>query len=269
MRGFWKRNRIIIGPMFFLFGLKEMAEHSVWALPLLLGGGIILYLRPVWLNWTRSEALLEEFSQERVDRPIPFSYRCSRMRFYSELPPEKLWETIDSEIAKANLQLGQWYGEDGEPTQRKEVWRSVRKGDRWSLKLISEEKGTSRGVSTSVSAGSGGIGASFFVGSRWSWKKSVGGIFDGQIKPFEEGSVIEGGFSNGPLLRFLWYPLIWGCVGAPVLIKNPGLIALWMAATGAHIILENLGRGSSGNEELTVATEKALIDFFGEPEILE
>ncbi len=38
---------------------------------------------------------------------------------------------------------------------------------------------------------------------------------------------------------------------------------------GAHIILENLGRGSSGNEELTVATEKALIDFFGEPEILE
>lgn len=271
MRRFWIRNREFVGEAAMLLGCMGAAEGSFWAMLLLLAGVWILIFRPIWLNGTKSAELWEGFPPERVDRPIPFTFRCSKMRFYSELSTEELGKTIDAEIEKANTGLREWHGET---VKRKEQWKSAHREESWTLTLVSEEKGRERGAGATGALGAGWASISLFLGEHWFWSKRSGGTFQGKIKPLGNGSTVEGYFSCGSPLQVLWFPLLWAVIGIAFGVwashwEVPPGVPLWMVIMGLHIFLNGLGRGESGNRELTGATEEALIDFFGEPELLE
>lgn len=194
MRRFWIRNREFVGEAAMLLGCMGAAEGSFWAMLLLLAGVWILIFRPIWLNGTKSAELWEGFPPERVDRPIPFTFRCSKMRFYSELSTEELGKTIDAEIEKANTGLREWHGET---VKRKEQWKSAHREESWTLTLVSEEKGRERGAGATGALGAGWASISLFLGEHWFWSKRSGGTFQGKIKPLGNGSICRRIF-------FLW-----------------------------------------------------------------
>ena len=274
IKRFWRRHRVEVAWVATYLGamgwVSESTRDFLFALPMMAVGIWVLVLCPLWLNWTQSEELTEEFPPERVDRPIPFTTRCSQMRFYSDLPPEELWQAVEAEIAIGNEKLGWWHKKPYEDFSWKKKWKSTRSGDQWVLQLFRETKEKNGGASTNVYAGTRGAGLSFGVGISYYWKRNHGAIFEARIEPWENGSMVEGCFSAGHLVDWLWLVAIWF---GTVLILLPRIgypeFAILGTLIGIHGLLDPLGRGSYGVSELTLETQDALLDFFGEPEILE
>ena len=248
MKGFLRFIREILGFIGVMTGLmlltqpvqKGTAFETIVVVLLVLMGWWEFVFRHLWLNWIESPELVKNFSPERIDRPIPFTFRCSELRFHSALSPEELQDALDREIAGANEMLAPWHEEEKGTFSWKAEWKLEWKKDKLKLTCIRSAK------------------------AKGAWERVHGALFLGKLIPWEEGCLLQGHFGQ-PLAMLLW-PALWLLPGW-ILGGTLGAI-LGIAPIALHVLLKDLGRGSYGVDELTVETQKALIHFLGRPEII-
>lgn len=254
MKRRWGFVRELLGFVGVMTGLLLLTQpttvpgtmvEALLVVALILVGWWEFALRFLWLNWVESPELTCDFSSERIDRPVPFTFRCSEMRFYSTLSPEELPLAMEREITVANEELDSWHIEEKTPVSWKAEWKLHWKGGHVRLKCFRSAK------------------------TRWAWERVHGAVFLGRLVPCEDGGCFLQGHFGWSLPALLLFPAIWWAPGWFGLFGGEPGAVLGMAPFALYVLLKDLGRGSYGVDELTIETQKALIGFFGEPELLE